>query len=67
MVTASVAPSNRRTVRVWFGRHVIAQHTAEQAFAERYESAMRRRFAGLVTTNEPVGSPATPPARAEGQ
>jgi hypothetical protein len=66
VVTIPLALGNRRTVRVWFGQTVIAHYTAEPALAERYENAMRRRFAGLATTNEPVGSPVVPPAPGEG-
>jgi hypothetical protein len=44
----------RRRVRVWFGSHVIADHIAEATTAARYEQAMRRRFACLQVTNEPV-------------
>jgi hypothetical protein len=47
----------RRCVRVWFGEHVIARYVAEAALAERYEHAMRRRFAGLRVTNDPVRQP----------
>ncbi len=47
---------NRR-VCVWFGRHKIVDHVGEPAFAARFESAMRRRFAGLRVTNEPVVAP----------
>jgi hypothetical protein len=50
----------RRRVRVWFGTTAIADHTAEPALATRYEQAMRRRFAGLKVTNEPV--PVHPPS-----
>ncbi|MFD7158316.1 hypothetical protein ACFV9C_27215 [Kribbella sp. NPDC059898] len=46
----------RRRVRVWFGEHSIATYVAEPALAARYEAAMRRRFAGLRVTNEPIGS-----------
>lgn len=44
----------RRRVRVWFGEHVIAEHIAEPATADRFEQAMRRRFGALRTTNEPL-------------
>lgn len=46
-------PTDRR-VRVWFGDHVIADRVSDQASACEYESAMRRRFASLRITNEPV-------------
>lgn len=47
-------PATKRLVRVWFGQNVIAQHTAEPDIASRYEHAMRRRFASLRVTNDPV-------------
>lgn len=48
------APMYRR-VRVWFGDHPIATYVAMPALASRYELAMKRRFAGLRVTNDPVG------------
>ncbi|MFC5268499.1 hypothetical protein ACFPJ1_40875 [Kribbella qitaiheensis] len=45
----------KRRVRVWFGRYVIADYTAEPELAQRYAKAMARRFAGLRVTNDPVG------------
>lgn len=66
MMTIPITLDGRRTVRVWFGQHVIGRYTAEPALAERYQQAMRRRFAGLPVTNDPVGTPATPPAPGEG-
>ena len=48
-------PPNRR-VCVWFGEHEIVEHIAEPAYAARFEAAMRRRFASLRVTNEPVAS-----------
>lgn len=50
-------PTDRRRVCVWFGSHPIASYVAEPAPAARYEAAMRRRFAGLRVTNEPIGMP----------
>jgi hypothetical protein len=50
--------SQRRRVRVWFGEHVIADHTAEPALAQRYAAAMERRFAGLRVTIDDVPSAA---------
>jgi hypothetical protein len=47
-----------RTVRVWFGQHVIAELTAPAPAASRYAAAMGRRFFGLPITNEPA--PGTP-------
>lgn len=49
-------PPPRRRVRVWFGEHVIFEHIADAATADRYEQAMSRRFGGLRTTNEPLPS-----------
>jgi uncharacterized protein (DUF924 family) len=45
--------SERRRVRVWFGKTAICDYTAEAEFAARYEAAMRRRFCGLRVTSEP--------------
>jgi hypothetical protein len=56
VTTTSVAPGKQCTVRVWFGAHVIAEHTAPPAQAAQYEQAMCRRFAGLRVTNEPAGT-----------
>lgn len=50
----SVDTIERRRVRVWFGEHAIADQTFEAALAARYEQAMRRRFAGLRVTNDPL-------------
>lgn len=41
-------------VEVWFGEHLIIDHTDEETAAFAYEQAMRRRFASLRVTNEPV-------------
>jgi hypothetical protein len=46
-------PSNC-CVSVWFGEHKIVEHIAEPAHAAHFEAAMRRRFASLRVTNEPV-------------
>jgi hypothetical protein len=48
-----IAASHRR-VRVWFGAHPIADHIAAEDQAAQYEEAMRRRFASLRVTSEPV-------------
>jgi hypothetical protein len=47
-------PTMHRRVRVWFGAHPIADHTAGAEQAAQYEEAMRRRFASLRVTSEPV-------------
>ena len=54
--------ASHRRVRVWFGAHPIADHTADADQAAQYEEAMRRRFASLRVTSEPVlvGSPTAP-------
>ncbi|WUS71051.1 hypothetical protein OG394_28665 [Kribbella sp. NBC_01245] len=44
----------RHRVQVWFGSHQIAVYVAPPVIAARYEAAMRRRFAGLRVTNEPL-------------
>ena len=54
MTTVAEHRDPRRHVRVWFGEHVIGWYQAEPALAHRYEQAMRRRFAGLKVTNDPV-------------
>jgi hypothetical protein len=46
---------NRR-VCVWFGEHKIVEHVSEPPYAERFEAAMRRRFASLRVTNEPIAA-----------
>jgi hypothetical protein len=59
----TVSPSNpaeQRRVRVWFGTHPIADHTTALDQAAQYEEAMRRRFASLRVTNEPVLTATTP-------
>ena len=50
----------KRRVRVWFGRFVIADYVADAEHAERYAEAMDKRFAGLKITNEPVAEPTEP-------
>lgn len=50
---APIGTSERR-VRVWFGRHAIADYTANAEAAGRFSDAMARRFAGLRITNEPI-------------
>lgn len=47
-------PAAVRRVRVWFGKHPIADYCADEELALRYEAAMNRRFAGLRVTNDPV-------------
>ena len=54
MATATSHQALDRRVCVWFGEHKIVEHVSESAFASKYEAAMRRRFAGLRVTNEPV-------------
>jgi hypothetical protein len=59
--TAGNAPEPLdRTVRVWFGHHVIAELTAPAPAASRYAAAMERRFFGLRITNEPAPGPPRP-------
>jgi hypothetical protein len=43
-----------RRVTVWFGPHRIADYQADEESAERYAASMKRRFAGLRTTNDPI-------------
>ncbi|MDX6252008.1 MAG: hypothetical protein QOF10_5368 [Kribbellaceae bacterium] len=54
MNTAVGSATPLRCVCVWFGEHKIVEHVSEPAFATRFEDAMRRRFASLRVTNEPV-------------
>jgi hypothetical protein len=55
MITESIEiPASHRRVRVWFGATTIADHTAAADQAAQYEEAMRRRFASLRVTSEPV-------------
>jgi hypothetical protein len=49
-----------RTVRVWFGHHVIAELTAPAPTASRYAAAMGRRFYGLLIIDEPAPGPPRP-------
>ncbi|MFI6829426.1 hypothetical protein ACIBG5_20210 [Kribbella sp. NPDC050241] len=39
-------------VCVWFGEHLVIDHISEPAFVDRFEDAMRRRFASLHVTSE---------------
>jgi hypothetical protein len=48
-------PTDRR-VCVWFGGHKIVEHVAQPDYAARFEAAMRRRFASLRVTNEPLAT-----------
>lgn len=59
-MTATVTDNPRHRVRVWFGAHPIADYTAQAELAEQYADGMRRRFAGLRITSEPIGSPPEP-------
>jgi len=47
-------PAPMRRVRVWFGEIPIADYSADLAKAVEYADAMKRRFAGLRVTNEPL-------------
>lgn len=53
-MTEQQLESDQRRVQVWFGTHVIEDHVAPPDPAASYEAAMRRRFAGLLATNEPA-------------
>jgi hypothetical protein len=39
---------------VWFGKHIIAEHTDNPEAAIRYQAAMTRRFTSLRVTIEPA-------------
>lgn len=54
MTESLETPAEQRRVRVWFGAHPIADHVAGADQAAQYEEAMRRRFASLRVTSEPV-------------
>jgi len=54
--TGSSEADDVRRVRVWFGRRLIFDYLADPDLAQRYEDAMRRRFAGVRITNEPVAT-----------
>jgi hypothetical protein len=54
MTTAREQNASLQRVCVWFGEHKIVEHVAETMHAARFEDAMRRRFASLRVTNEPV-------------
>jgi hypothetical protein len=41
-------------VQVWFGEHLIIDHTDEETTAATFEQAMRRRFPSLVVTRQPI-------------
>lgn len=53
---------DRRRCRVWFGEQVLCELSAPRPQAERYATAMRRRFLGLRVTleDEPERSPSPP-------
>lgn len=53
-VTQRQPEPDQHRVRVWFGTHVIEDLVAPPDPAASYEAAMRRRFAGLLVTNEPM-------------
>ena len=53
MATTTGTPSCHR-VCVWFGKHIIAEHTDNPEAAIRYQAAMTRRFASLRVTIEPA-------------
>ncbi|WP_405058618.1 hypothetical protein OG474_38635 [Kribbella sp. NBC_01505] len=57
-MTPDVLPQRRR-VKVWFGEHAIAEFINEQAVADRYADAMRRRFQSLRVTNESIPDDST--------
>jgi hypothetical protein len=54
MGTLTQPSRSDRVVCVWFGEQKIVEDVSEAAYADRFEAAMRRRFASLRVTNEPV-------------
>lgn len=55
-ITAGLSVPRHR-VRVWFGTTAISDVVVPEEAAERHAAAMRRRFACLRVTDEPVGMP----------
>lgn len=53
-MTTMLEPTAQRVVRVWFGKHTIAEIKAEPRLAGRYEKAWQRRFPSLRVTNQPI-------------
>lgn len=62
-MTEQQSELDQHRVRVWFGEPMVTDYVALPETAACYEAAMRRRFAGLTVTNEPLGeaSPTKPP------
>ena len=53
MLVEMPLPTDRR-VCVWFGDHKVVEHVSAPDDAAKFEAAMRRRFASLRVTNEPI-------------
>jgi hypothetical protein len=53
-MSATDVEKPERRVCVWFGEHKIVEHLSESGDAGQFEAAMRRRFASLRVTSEPV-------------
>lgn len=53
-------PANRSaeehdvSIRVWFGRHVVADYVAPSEMAQKYRVLTEQRFRGLRVTVEPL-------------
>jgi len=58
----TTSEDERVRVRVWFGKHTIADYTATPNIAASYADAMGRRFAGLRVTTDPLGPAEASPA-----
>lgn len=50
---SSTAGTADQLVQVWFGAHIVCAYRADPEAAERYATAMSRRFAGLKVTITP--------------
>jgi hypothetical protein len=46
--------TTRRRVRVWFGNHVVIDRTGELPEIAHYYLGMKRRYASLLVTVEPI-------------
>jgi hypothetical protein len=55
--------SGCRRVRVWFSSHVLVDRTGELPEIAHYYLGMKRRYASLVVTSEPVAQARVGPSR----
>jgi hypothetical protein len=52
--------ASTRRVRVWFGTHVLVDRSGELPEIAHYYLGMKRRYASLVVTIEPIQSEGRP-------